>query len=273
MDGSWGHLEPDAPTGDDDWDIDTWQLQVGFDRPVHESDDGLLVGGITFNYGEADTDVSSFYGDGSVATEAYGFGGSLTWFGYNDVYVDGQAQLNWFESDLHSGLFGEDMTSGNDGFGYAFGVEAGKRIDLNDDWTMTPQGQVVYSSVDFDDFVDPFGAEVSQQDGESLPLRLGLSVDQENAWLDDSQGEVRTHFYGIGNLVYEALGDTGVDVSGSGVSVENDDRLGGSLGVGGTYSWDGGTKAIYGEGLVATSLSNFADNYTNRATFGFRAIW
>ena len=51
------------------------------------------------------------------------------------------------------------------------------------------------------------------------------------------------------------------------------DRLWGSLGIGGTWSWDGGTNAVYGEGLVATSLSNFGDGSASRATFGFRRVW
>ena len=253
LNGGWNHLGPDVPSGSDDWDIDTWQLQVGFDRPVWESDDGILVGGVTFHYGQADTDVSSPYGDGSIDTDAYGFGASLTWLAYDGVYVDGQAKASWYDSDLSAGLLGEDLTSGNDGFGYAVGIEGGKRIALNDDWTLTPQGQIVYSSVDFDDFVDPFDAEVSSQDGGSLPVRLGLGVDQESAWLDDRHGEVRMHLCGIGNLVYDLMDGTSVDVSGSRLGSDID-RFWGSLGVGGSYSWDGGSKAIYGEGLVRDQL-------------------
>ena len=76
------------------------------------------------------------------------------------MYVDGQAQVTWFDSDLSSRQLGDDLASGNKGFGYAFGVEAGRRIELNPDWTITPQGQLYYASVDFDDFTDPTGARV-----------------------------------------------------------------------------------------------------------------
>jgi len=46
---------------------------------------------------------------------------------------------------------------------------------------------------------------------------------------------VRLHLYGIGNLVYDLMGGTSVDVSGT--SLDSDiDRFWGSLGVGGSYS-------------------------------------
>ncbi len=271
IDGGRSHLEPDVATGSDAWDIDGWGLQVGIDRPVWGNDDGLLVGGVSFHYGQVDTDVSSAYGDGSISTEGYGLGGSLTWFGNDGVYVDGQAALSWYDSDLHSATLGADLAHGNDGFGVAAGIEAGKRIALRGDWTVTPQAQLIYASVDFDSFTDPLGAQVSAGDGQSLPGRLGVSVDQERAWRG-AGGEKRTHFYGIANLEYQFLDSTGVDVSGTALTATGD-RLWGSLGVGGTYSWDGGTNSVYGEGLVATSLSNFADSTSNRATFGFRRVW
>ena len=82
--------------------MDVWKLQVGMDRLVHETGDGILIAGLTFSYGTVDTDVSSDSGDGSIATDGYGFGGSLTWLRDDDLYVDGQAQLMWFDSDLRS---------------------------------------------------------------------------------------------------------------------------------------------------------------------------
>jgi fibronectin-binding autotransporter adhesin len=123
----------------------------------------------------------------------------LTWYGQNGFYLDGQAQATWYESDLSSGLLGS-LSNGNDGFGYAFSLEFGKRLALNQSWTLTPQAQLAYSSVDFDDFTDPFGANVSLGTGESLKGRLGLSADYENAWESASGTMTRTHLYGIANL-------------------------------------------------------------------------
>ena len=44
------------------------------------------------------------------------------------------------------------------------------------------------------------------------------------------------------------VGDTGLTSEG--------DQFWGSLGVGGTYSWADGRYAVYGEGLVSSSLAN-----------------
>jgi hypothetical protein len=42
-------------------------------------------------------------------------------------------------------------------------------------WSITPQAQLAYSNVDFDDFTDPFGADVSLDKSHSLKGRLGDS--------------------------------------------------------------------------------------------------
>ena len=252
--------------------MDIWQLQVGIDRPVRDTGDGVLIGGVTFNYGTVSTDVSSSFGDGEIDTDGYGLGGSLTWLRGDGGYVDGQAQVTWFDSDLSSPQLGDDLASGNNGFGYAFGVEAGKRIALNPEWTITPQGQLYYASVDFDDFTDPSGARVQLDEGASMPARLGVSLDRERAWIDDRGGRSRMHFYGLANLYYDLLDQTEVTVAGTSLTASNE-QFWGALTVGGTYSWNDGAYAVYGEGLISASLASFGDNYANAATFGFRMLW
>ena len=152
-------------------------------------------------------------------------------------------------------------------------MEVGKRIPVRPGWTVTPQGQIFYSSVDFDSFTDPFGARVSGDEGASAPVRVGVSLDQESAWRGAERGDPRrTHFYGIANLYYDLIEDTDVTVGGTGLT-SSGDRFWGSLGVGGSYSWNDGVYAVYGEGLVRTSLSSFGDSYANSASAGFRIAW
>jgi len=243
------------------------------DRPVRETDGGVIVASLSFGYGSVQTDVSADDGDGGIDTDGYGFGGSLTWFRDDALYVDGQAQIMWYDSDLTSDVVDEDLVSGNDGFGYALGVEVGKRIPVGPGWTVTPQGQIFYSSVDFDSFTDPFGARVSGDEGARAPVRVGVSLDQESAWRGAERGDPRrTHFYGIANLYYDLIEDTDVTVGGTGLT-SSGDRVWGSLGVGGSYSWNDGVYAVYGEGLVRTSLSSFGDSYANSASAGFRIAW
>ncbi|MBP7000598.1 autotransporter-associated beta strand repeat-containing protein [Amaricoccus sp.] len=272
IEGTHANLEPDVEVGRrPTFDMDIWRLQVGIDREVREIENGVLIGGLTFTAGSVDTDVSSPDGDGGIDTTGYGVGGSLTWLRDDDLYVDGQLQLMWYDSDLRAHDLGK-LVDGNDGFGYALGVEVGKRIPVKADWTLTPQAQVYYSSVSFDSFRDPYGVRVTDDSGATMPLRLGLAADQERAWLSSKGDARRTHFYGIANVYYDLIGDTEVVVDGTGLSTEAD-RAWGSLGVGGTYTWDDGKYGVYGEGLVSTSLESFGDSYANSFTAGFRIAW
>ncbi|MFO1141627.1 MAG: autotransporter-associated beta strand repeat-containing protein [Amaricoccus sp.] len=274
LDASHGRLEPDVSDNDTPtYDLQTVKLQVGIDRPVKELDDGsLLVGGVTFNYGTVDNDVSSDFGDGKISTTGYGLGGSLTWFQGDGVYFDGQAQVAWYDSDLSSDLVDEKLVSGNDGFGWALGVEGGKRIPINADWTLTPQAQLYYSSVDFDSFDDTFGAGVSMQDGASMPIRVGAAIEKEQAGRSANSGPTRTHLYGIANLYYDLIDQTAVSVDETRFTADNQ-NLWGSVGVGGSFTWNDGAYGVYTEGLVASSLADFGDNYSNKITIGFRAAW
>ena len=59
VEGSTAVLAPDVgTTATPDVRPARRKLQVGIDRPVKEIDDGMLVGGLTFNYGTVDTDVA-----------------------------------------------------------------------------------------------------------------------------------------------------------------------------------------------------------------------
>ena len=107
--------------------------------------------------------------------------GTLTWYGDTGFYTDLQAQAMWYDSDLTSATAGRSLINGNKGFGYGFSAEAGRRIDLDNYWSLTPQAQLTWSSVTFDTFNDAWGASVSGRNGDSLNARLGLSADYRNA--------------------------------------------------------------------------------------------
>jgi fibronectin-binding autotransporter adhesin len=216
--------------------------------------------------------VSSVYGDGDIDTDGYGFGGTLTWYGDNGFYVDGQAQATWFDSDLSSRATGRSLAQGNNGFGYALSLETGQRISLDQNWALTPQAELNYGSVDFDSFTDAFDARVSLDRAESLRGRVGLAIDHENSWYADNGLISRSHAYGIGNLYYESLDGIGVDVADTKIA-SRDDRLWGGLGLGGSYNWSEDKYSLYGEGTVNTSLADFGDSYVLKGTAGLRVKW
>ncbi|WP_323690397.1 autotransporter outer membrane beta-barrel domain-containing protein [Rhizobium sp. AN95] len=272
MGGEHHRINPRASTSSTDYGFDTFLMQAGVDGMLSESESGTLIGGVTVHYVHGKADTRSIYGNGDISTNGYGFGGTLTWYGENGFYIDGQTQATWYNSGLSSNLANTGLKGSNDGFGYSFSAETGKRIAIDENWSVTPQAQLSYSHVDFDSFDDVFGARVSLDRGESLKGRLGLSVERQTSWYNDDGLLNRANVYGISNLYYEFLDGTRVDVSGTGFTSRNE-KLWGGIGLGGSYNWDNDKYSIYAEGSINTSLSAFADSYSYKGTVGFRVKW
>jgi outer membrane autotransporter protein len=269
VEGGHSDLQPSNTTGST-YKTDQMKVQTGLDGLVLENERGRLIVGLTAQYGLATANVASFFGNGQIRVAGTGVGGTLTWYGDNGFYVDGQAQSMFYRSDLSS-VLANSLTHGNEGLGYAFSVESGKRIAVGNGWSLTSQAQLSYSKVDFDNFADRFSALVSLTNAESLLGRAGLSFNHQNTWSNDS-GIVRSDIYGIANLHYEFLNGTIVNVSGTSFANAND-RLWGSIGGGGVYSWANGRYSIFGEVTYHASLADAADNHSYKGTGGLRVTW
>ncbi|PVY61424.1 outer membrane autotransporter protein [Pusillimonas noertemannii] len=272
IEGAHNDIKPRSSTSNTAYDQDIFKIQIGVDRLLNESENGKLIGGLGVHYAHGKTDVKSAHGNGEINTKGYGVGGTLTWYNHNGFYLDNQARLTWYDSDLNSRLASRSLAQGNDGFGYALSVEGGKRIALDSAWSITPQAQLAYSNVDFDTFTDPFGARVGNGRGESLQGRIGVTLDHESSHAKAGGAPVRTHVYALANIHYEFLGGTKVNVATTTFTSQND-RLWASMGAGGSYNWDGDKYSVYGEGLVKSSLNQFADSYSIVGRVGFRMRW
>jgi len=262
IEGAHGHVEGVSTTGTS-YDSNRYLVQAGIDGLLAETGAGRLIGGINAQYGRVNADIGSSLGNGTNATVAYGGGATLTWYGSNGMYIDGQASVSRLSSDVAADAVGK-LVDGNQGLGYAFSIEAGRKLSVGGNWSVTPQAQLAYTSVDFDDFADPFGAKVSLVSGDSLKGRIGLALDY-----DAGGGASRSHVYGIANLTYEFLDGTAVDVAGTRIAFEPD-SFGAELGIGGTYRWAGGKYALYGEALASTS---FEGSYGFKGTVGFNTAF
>lgn len=263
------NVEPDRSTTGAAYRANSWRLQFGHDWLIQPGAAGDLVAGLSAHYGRIDGDVTSDFGKGWIETTGYGVGASLTWYGRDGLYVDGQGRLTWFDSTLGSSTTGNRLVSGNHGFGYALGIEAGKRIALGDNWSATPQAQLTYAAVRYDDFTDPFGAPVSLSKGKDLDLRLGLSMEYEHSWTGAGNDTRNLHVYGIGNLHVGLRPDSRTRLADVELQTRPD-RLWGSVGIGGTYDWADGRGAIYGEALLSTGLEDFGRDYDVTGTIGMR---
>ena len=277
MEGSYTKMQPNSSTSGAEYDYSAYKLQAGLDGLLHENEQGKLIGGMTVHYAHGLASVwspnDSDLGRGRIRTDGYGFGGTLTWYSDNGFYIDNQAQVTWYRSDLSYQGGQETLTDGkNNGFGYSLSSEIGKRFALDEHWSLTPQAQLHYSGVDFDGFTDVFDAAVSKERAASLQARLGLSADYQNSWRNEQGGLNRSTIYGIANLYNEFLNGTQVDVA-SVRFTNKSDRLWAGIGLGGTYNWNDDKYSLYGEGSVNTSLSHFGDSYTYKGTIGFRVKW
>ncbi|KQZ69554.1 hypothetical protein ASE06_01670 [Sphingopyxis sp. Root214] len=274
--GLWGRFEserqrPDAlvSTSGDDRKVDQWQAQLGLDAVLAERRDGAaLVGGLTAHYGKADSAVTSIFGDGTIGTQGYGVGATMTWYGPKGFYVDGQVKLSWFDSDLESNILGS-LARGNKGDGQAFSLELGKQTQLGRNLSITPQVQMSYAKVNFDRFADPSDAAVSVAKGESLKTRWGLAIDHQTSWKGRAGDTRRTRLYSVINLGYEWLDGAEADVSGTPI-VNRDHRLSGELGLGGSYSWGDDRFTLYTEVSGDTAIADFGAGYNLKGTAGFR---
>ncbi|MDR2310755.1 MAG: autotransporter outer membrane beta-barrel domain-containing protein [Brucellaceae bacterium] len=281
IEGSYSKVKPQTSTSNADYTFDSFRMQAGIDGVLTETEAGKLIGGITAHYvhGSAriratyeGSNISETYGGGDISTDGYGFGGALSWYGENGFYAEGQAQATWYNSDLSSKLAGTSLTHGNKGFGYALSLEGGRRFALDQNWTITPQGQLIYSHVSFDSFDDVFGAHVRLDRAASLQGRMGLAVERQNSWQGADGLIARSNIYGVGNLYYEFLNGTKVETADV-MFANRTERLWGGIGLGGSYNWSGDKYAIYGENSVNTSLSNFGDSYAYKGNVGFRMKW
>ncbi|MCP1403013.1 autotransporter outer membrane beta-barrel domain-containing protein [Achromobacter insolitus] len=267
MEGTTSRLEPSTSTTGARQDIDSWKAQFGVDRILAGQEEGSrLVGGIAVYYGKADTHVFSVYGNGTIATTAYGLTPTLTWYGKNGVYIDTQAQATWFDSDLKSRLAGK-LKGGSQANSYGLGIEAGKAFGLNERLALIPQAQLSYVSTRFDSFNDRFGAHVESDKGNSLLARIGIALDYKSNWQTGGVNR-ESSVYGVLNVKHEFLDGTRVRVADV-PAASRMARTWGSVGAGANYGW-GDRYAIYGQ---VDADADFSGSYIVTATAGFRMMF
>ncbi|MGW6778656.1 autotransporter outer membrane beta-barrel domain-containing protein [Brucella pseudogrignonensis] len=271
IEGAHNRIQSAATAGDLKQNITTAILQAGIDGQFYETDKGRLVAGITAQYGHAHADVDNLTGDGSgtIDTEAWALGATATFYAENGFYLDAQTQASWYDSDLDINAVNRSLAKGNKGFGYALSLEAGQRVSLNESWSLTPQAQLLFSSVDFDTFKDTYGAQISSRDGDSFSGRMGLAADYARTFTGSDGRMSRLSGYGIANLYQTFRSDSRINYAGTEMATD-DDKTWGGIGIGGQYAWANYQYAVYGEGSVNTGLNHFADSYTIKGNIGFK---
>lgn len=253
-------------------DVNTYLMQAGIDGQFYENEHGSLLAGLTGQYGHARGDVSAFDGDGQINTSVWSLGATATWYSNNGFYLDHQAQISWFDNDLYSETAKTALAAGRKATGYALSIEAGQRIDFDANWTLTPQAQLMWTRLHADTFQDAWGSRVSLHDSGSLTARLGIAVGNNREWIGRDGLMVNRSVYALANIYQQIMGNVETNIADVPFTVAND-RTWAGIGAGGTYSWAANKYAIYGEGLINTSLHDFANSYAVKGTIGLRVRW
>jgi outer membrane autotransporter protein len=261
--GDWSEATLDTGTS---YDADSWGLQAGFDLPVEPGENGQWVLGLTAQTGRSSAGITTMTGTGSVSAESLGIGATATWYGYNDFYVDLQAQVNWagvdYSSSLH-GVLAEDELART----AAASIEVGRRFALDANSGLIPQAQLTWASVDGGSFIDSAGNAVDLGTTERVTGRLGLAYDYE--WEDTDQGSMQ-NVYGIVNILHDFSSDASVDVAGASLASEREATWG-EIGLGGSMTWNE-TTTLYGEASYRQAFGS-SDSSGLAATAGLRSQW
>jgi outer membrane autotransporter protein len=248
--GSRWDVTPQQSTTGLDFDLDLWRIRAGFETIAMEAASGTMTVGLDFFAGNGTLDAHAEAGSTSTSTDAYGGGLTLTWYGDDGLYADGQLSFVSSDSDISSGTLGT-VATGVGGSATVLSVELGKRFGLQSGWTVIPQGQLSWASMSFDSFTGSSGETVTPEDWNSLLLRLGAAA--ERRWQVESGGQAS--FYGLANVNHEFNADTTVDVSGTKLTSKLPDWTA-ELGIGGAYDWNDGRGRLFGEVTVSEALGN-----------------
>ena len=251
-----------------------WLVQAGLDSQLRETESGRLIGSGWVHYIDAKSRSYSRYGDGDINTQAYGFGGALTWYSDNGFYVDAQTQVSWYKTDLYSDLTRKNHISDHNNAGYGFGIEVGKRIQYNDFWSFTPQAQLTYSGLNLKDYTDFYDARVHHSNENDVLGRIGLATNYENAWQDAAGFTRKLDLYGMIGVQQNFTGNSNlILVSGTPFYTGGQARTQLQLTLGSTYSWNDGKYAIFGTVETSGATKNISDNYSLSGNLGFKIRW
>ncbi|MBC8719933.1 autotransporter outer membrane beta-barrel domain-containing protein [Ochrobactrum sp. Marseille-Q0166] len=272
--GGYSHINPKGEAVATRFGAHDWELQTGIDAQILDNEHGSLFSTVWGDYRSSQVNVWSSLGDGKITIDGYGVGGALTWYGANGFYLDGQGKATWYKSDFESYRVHRGLASDVASFGYALSLEAGHRIALNSRWSVTPQAQMIWASVNTDDYHDLFEADIVTPSNNNLIGRIGLEANYRTSWREADATTSRLSVGGVANIYRDFKLDRGhIFVSDTRIATGNIDKMQGELGITADYTWKDSKYSVYGKFIGATNLDDFSDSYSVSGSIGFRASW
>lgn len=205
-DGEWnarrGGIYADGPSFDNDLSA----VQAGVDLYRNTGGDARRdFAGVLLAAGRGHASVRNF-DDSHAGVDRFNartLGGYWTSFGAHDAYVDVVAQATWYRAKARSD-HGNGLNT--DGFGVAASVEGGRPFEFSSGWSLTPQAQVIYQRLHFDDASDAVSS-VDFSRTESLTARVGGRASRTVALAEGRAPRLLTHWFGA-NVWHEFRADS-----------------------------------------------------------------
>ena len=175
--GSKGSYEARRSTVGGEYDFERRMVEAGLNVPLGKE----AYGWVSMRHVTGLADVSASTGGGDIYATAMGPSFGVSWRGENDFYVVGGGSVTDFDIDFTSDMRGL-LKAGVDGDGYSLGAEAGRRIELDGNTSLTPRAWLVRASISVDNFTDAVNSRVSFPDVDRFIGGLGAVMETTRAW-------------------------------------------------------------------------------------------
>ena len=241
------------------------RLRFGMDLPL-PNEYGMTIGANAW-LARGKSDIATADGDaGKIETDGFAVAATATWENARRAgtfYADTQFQYAFFSSDLTATADGDNTTiaSNNDSTALTATAELGYRMPPVEQFSITPQAQVIWSDIDFDAFTHS-NTSIAPQDGTTMSARLGLAADRE--W---GGGDGVGLIHGNASFIFPVDGQTSTTATGGNATttaVVKNKEASLDLGLGMTWQWQ--AHSFIAE--LATTQGDETKEY--RANFGLK---
>jgi outer membrane autotransporter protein len=236
-----------------EWEASRGEAEVGVDIPI-DVGGGVGVFGVSTHFVQGFANAhSGLTTDPDIAkidTTGFGAGLSFAYFPGGGFYADVQGRLTAWDADVE--VVNRDLKQDVDAIGWGASLEVGNRLQFTPSATLTPRGQVIYTDVNFSDFTDDDGVEVSQDESASVVVEAGVTLEQ---MLADNGVAM---FYDA-SVSHDVLGDSSIDASGFTFDSGLEDTWA-TVGMGAVMETGEGTSAYIQAELGTPLASSFGDS-------------
>ncbi|MDM0058036.1 autotransporter outer membrane beta-barrel domain-containing protein [Variovorax fucosicus] len=189
------------------YDFNLAGFQTGLDLWQQSGANGARdAAGIYVGAGRIDSDVNNSVAGGLAGRtklDGYSLGAYWTHFSPQGWYTDTVLQGTRYDPISASSLQGQTLKS--TGSGLLASLEGGYRLNLGDDWSLTPQAQLIYQRISLKDGADAYG-RIGYDASNMGYARIGAKL-SKTASFGEAAGAQRITFWARANIWHGFGGD------------------------------------------------------------------